>query len=162
MEIYFYEQKMDRKCVDKDLNTNAYNASTNPRGYKHKCTATIKENSSIENPILEIAYDPDLASCNYMYIPDWNRYYFIDDMTVATQRMFVSGHIDVLYTNKNAIYNMKAVICRSAMYGNLWQNDKYFRINQYNNNEEIDFEYSPFSNKAHSYVLVVAGAIPTS
>ena len=160
MTVYFFNQTLDKKCVDKNLDTENNYSLSHLNGYKHKVTATFKSDSSIENPLLEVAYDSDLVDCNYFYIEEWHRWYFIDNITVSAQRMIISGHVDVLYTNKSAIYNMKAVIARSAKNGNLWQNDKFFRVNQFNNNEQIDFPYTPFSNFAHSYVLIVAGAVP--
>ena len=56
----------------------------------------------------------DILSSNYVYIPDFNRYYFINDITSVRQNLWrLSLHVDVLMSYKNEINNTNAFISRN-------------------------------------------------
>ena len=55
------------------------------------------------------------ASCNYMYIPDFGRYYYISDIIADTGgAAIVTGEVDVLMTYAAAIKQAPAVVVRST------------------------------------------------
>lgn len=71
------------------------------------------EDSSIINPVLRLAYNSAINQCNYFYIGELNRYYFIDNIRFNRGgEMYVSGHIDVLTTYANEIENIQCTISR--------------------------------------------------
>ena len=72
----------------------------------------LKESTSILRPVIKIlSIDSDIISCNYMYISEFNRYYFIDDIvSINNNKWEISGHVDVLETYKNDILGNSAVI----------------------------------------------------
>ena len=55
-----------------------------------------------------------VLSANYIYIPDFNRYYFINDITSVRQNLWrLSLHVDVLMSYKKEISNTYAVVGRN-------------------------------------------------
>ena len=69
---------------------------------------TLKEDTNILNPILKLA---GYNGGNYCYIPDFNRYYFIDNYNLNNQgiyELFLS--VDVLTTYKDDLLNGKLLI----------------------------------------------------
>ena len=55
-----------------------------------------------------------VLSANYVYIPDFNRYYFINDITSVRQNLWrLSLHVDVLMSYKKEINNTYAFISRN-------------------------------------------------
>ena len=117
----------------------------------------LKNTSSIVNPtILVEAVNP--SAYNYMYIPEFERYYFIDDIvSVNNNKWEVSGHVDVLETYKNSILSQSAVIKRQQNKFNLYLNDPDFQTYNYDMIQTKKFSASGF-NKALNYVLVVNGS----
>ena len=69
-------------------------------------------------PVLTVAYNSDLYAANYMYVPDFGRYYFITSIATDTAgRMVINGRVDVLYSWKNAIENVACTVVRSESSG---------------------------------------------
>ena len=55
-----------------------------------------------------------VLSSNYVYIPDFNRYYFINDITSVRQNLWrLTLHVDVLMSYKKEIGNTKAFVSRN-------------------------------------------------
>lgn len=55
-----------------------------------------------------------VLSANYVYIPDFNRYYFINDITSVRQNLWrLSLHVDVLMSYKKEIQNNYAFVSRN-------------------------------------------------
>lgn len=91
----------------------------------------LREGSSIINPIITIGDSTnDLVGCNYCYIGEWNRYYFITDI-VAVSSFFweVSMRVDVLNTFKTEIYRQECFMKRSSLGGGkLYDNEAPLNI----------------------------------
>jgi hypothetical protein len=79
---------------------------------------TLKSAASVTNPILNLNLSSaDALGYNYMYIPEFKRYYFIDDI-VYTGGIFiwdVYAHVDVLATYYNDITSSTQYIARSSV-----------------------------------------------
>ena len=119
----------------------------------------LKADTSILKPTLILQSSNSLAGYNYMYISDFGRYYFIDDIVSKNNVIWeVSGHVDVLETYKTAILNNTAVIRRQQQKYNLYLNDPDFMT--YNNETIQTKKFTPVSgfNKTLNYILVVNGS----
>ena len=46
-------------------------------------SCVFKDDSSVENPTIVISTGTDITECNYMYIADLHRYYFIREIGVV-------------------------------------------------------------------------------
>ena len=69
---------------------------------------TWKENTSILNPEIELYEDP--TAYTYVYLPKWNRYYFINDISFDKGLYRVSCNIDPLGSHRSTILGTPAVI----------------------------------------------------
>lgn len=154
--ITLYKMTQDKKVVNKVLNAADTIASL---------TASFKDESTITDPVIEVAYGSDYLKANYMYISDFGRYYFIQQTIVSEQRVIYVCHVDVLKSYASQIQSMRALISRSEQNYNMYLNDKYFKVLNYKNDEVFRFPEDSrhkFTNKFYSYVLVVAGAMPNT
>lgn len=117
----------------------------------------LKDETSILKPTIRILTNSDIYTYNYMYIPAFERYYFIDDIvSVNNNKWEISGHVDVLETYKNSILSNKAVIKRQAAKYNMYLNDDQWSVFTYD--DVITFAFTPSEfKKALNYLLVVAG-----
>ena len=125
MTVKFYSISDDRKVVDKSLIDSGVNANL----LKTCSSVHYKDDVDILNPILEIAYDALLTSANYVYVQDWGRYYYINDITTGMNRLFFKCHVDVLKTYSSDIKQLQCIVERqeSKSKGKLYMADKAFK-----------------------------------
>ena len=120
---------------------------------------TLKEATSILKPVVRVrTSDSSIHTYNYMYIAEFERYYFIDDIVSVNNNVWdISGHVDVLETFKNGILDQSAVIRRQQNRFNLYLDDPDFMT--YNDDliQTKKFSAGGF-NKVLNYVLVVNGS----
>ena len=153
MTITFYKISDDRRQVSKTLN--------NTTKIKDS-TGRLKTDCSVMDPIIEMSYDVDLLQCNYMYIPEFSRYYFINKIEVGAQRMYLTAHVDVLQTYAASIRELDCIVARQESDGkaNFYLNDKMFRAHNFKILKTIAFPSTPFmegNNNVDSLVLTVGG-----
>lgn len=117
-------------------------------------TANFKGNVSETDPIIFVN-SFDFSNVNYMYISDFNRYYFVKDIVAVPGGLHVSGHVDVLMSFKDEINNIGAIVSRSSNYSNPDIIDHNMKTTQYKNFNIIESNKS-FS-QTMSHYIVVAG-----
>ena len=121
-------------------------------------TGTLKEETSIINPSILIE-QATLPTFNYVYIPDFNRYYFVKNVESYRKNLWrIDCHVDVLTTYRSGIFDADALISRSEYgYDNNLVDDRVFaRKNQIIS--VYDFAGSPFSSISlpeYPYVISV-------
>lgn len=146
MTVTFYKNLSDKRALSKNTTQ------------LESVSAIIKDDCDILNPTLEVVSFSGLAAANYMYIAEWNRYYFIDRITVSRgQRALISGHVDVLSTYKNTILNCSAVVSRQQSKGNYYLNDPVYKTRQYKITTVQEFPNEKFTRDG-SLILAVAGS----
>ena len=120
-------------------------------------SGTLKEDTSILAPTILIQCDiSNFTLCNYMYIPEFNRYYFITDIvSVNTDLVEFSGRVDVLTTYKDYIKSNNAIVRRQENSWNLYLNDGSFKVYQ---NPTILTKAFPSGFTSQEFVLAVAGS----
>lgn len=117
---------------------------------------TLRDESSIVDPVILIEYDGELTHVNYAHIPKFNRWYFITDITsVRTGLWRVAMHCDVLKTYAEGILASSGVIARQENQYNLYLDDYFFKCYQ---NSMIVTKVFPngFGNQA--FVLAMMGS----
>ena len=109
----------------------------------------LRDNSSVIKPTILIQTDP--LDYNYAYIPEFGRYYFINNVVAMRNKAFIIDlKCDVLMSYADEIYNLRALIDREET-----QSQQYvagdFVIDARHNTEKIAFT-NPFTEK--NYILV--------
>lgn len=118
----------------------------------------LKKDTSILKPVLLTNDARDVYEYNYMYIEEFGRYYFIDDIVSVNNNLWeISAHVDVLETYKAAILSNQAVIRRQTNKFNTYLNDPEWKVYADENVVAYKFTASGFA-KSLKFVLAVAGA----
>lgn len=117
-------------------------------------SGTLKARTSIINPVIVI--DGTLPTdCNYMYISEFGRYYYVNDITSINNDLFeISGHVDVLKTYASQIRASRGIIARQQTNWNLYVDDGVFKTYQ---NEQILLKQFTGGFTTQDFVLAVAG-----
>ena len=118
-------------------------------------TGTLREQTDIVNPQINVEYSGTLVNVNYMYIAEFHRYYFITKIeSVRTGLWRIYAHCDVLKTYSEAILGTPAVVARSENRYNLMLNDAFFKVYS---NPRLQIANFPNKFSGESYVLVMNG-----
>jgi hypothetical protein len=73
---------------------------------------TLRDAGDIRFPTLE--FEGDISGFNYMYIPAFARYYYLDPPSVTvTGLMLVTGRVDVLHSFDTDIRGLPAIAART-------------------------------------------------
>lgn len=106
------------------MNITLYNISDDPRkivknlGSGTALTCELVYPSDLLNPTIRISATSWSASLNYMYIPDFNRYYFITEVTYENGgAVTIQGRVDPLMTYSTAINNLSVNVVRQEFTG---------------------------------------------
>lgn len=144
MTIKFYQNSSEEKAVDKNITQLV------------TVEGILRESSSVIDPVINVSgVDQYIGSINYAYIEEFNRYYFINDITSVRDNMWrMSMHTDVLYTYRTAIRNNHAIIERNENQYDLLLNDGIFQTQQ---NPRIAQVLFPAGFSQTDFVLAVAG-----
>lgn len=116
----------------------------------------LKGDVDVQSPVLLITGDAaTYARANYIYIPDFKRYYFAEFTSVPGGMIEARCRRDVLSSAwAHGLQNCTAIIARQEEEFNLLLNDGTFQA--YANDQVVTKEFTGgFSTPA--YVLVVAG-----
>ena len=96
-------------------------------------SGTLRESCSIVNPVVQVKQDVGVVGYNYAYIEEFNRYYFVTNVTSTYNGLWeIELHVDVLMSFKEGILNLNALVLRQ-------END----YNLYLEDDDIPMEYAP-------------------
>ena len=120
-------------------------------------TGTLRENCSIMDPVITVENinNAIAAVCNYAFIPQFARYYFVRNITLSGKLWIISMHVDVLASFQTPLKSLDAVIARNENRYNLYLQDGFFKTYQ---NPHVSIKQFPAGFTNHSYILAVAGA----
>ena len=91
-------------------------------------TCMLKEGSSIIRPVLIFERANVGHTYNYVYISDFSRYYFVDDIVYDGARIYYYCSVDVLATYKSTIGNSTQYVLRAAHTYNEYVIDQYYPV----------------------------------
>lgn len=121
----------------------------------------IKQPTSTTNVVIEVEKtNPVIYGYNYMYISEFKRFYFIDEIiNVSRNRWIIRASVDVLFSFKNDILTMECVIDKieSEPNANLYLDDGSFVMDSRKYNEIKEFP-SGLNNNGE-YILICAGGV---
>lgn len=152
MKIYLYTCNAENKRIMK----NEY------LGNRAVLEGTLKDNTDVLDPLIEIEAN-NLSQYNYMYIPEFHRFYFIKDIENRYNRMWaIRGHVDVLYTYAAEIFKNQAVIDRTAAKADadLYLDDGTFITDARKYTQVIPFQHG-LDETPHT-ILIAAGGEPAA
>lgn len=143
-----YENKSDNLVVDKTINQKG-----------SALTLHFKDDSEVINPTIYISRNTNMINCNYIYIQDLHRYYYITKIDLSTQCYIVHCHVDVLMSYRSMILKQKAVVRRNAENYNLYLPDDKLKTLAPSRQLTIPFTSGFLSGggKVHSYILTLNG-----
>lgn len=145
MVITFYNNISEKNVIRKTIN----NALT--------ITGTLRESTSVINPIITVESPSTLVGYNYCFIPEFSRYYYITDIkSIRSGLWAVSMRVDVLMSFKNDILNTPAIIDHTS--GSV--TTKYMNSPAWKNLVKDKTDIIPFSgglSESGGYVLITAG-----
>lgn len=116
----------------------------------------LKDNVDVYKPIIKIK-KPLLNNCNYVYIEDFKRYYYITNKkSINTEVMELSLKCDVLMSFKNDILNSKGLIIKSENLINDYINSDIYVNDVREKTRVINFKNG--FNDTPEFILITAGA----
>ena len=146
MQITLYKTSDENNKIDKTLSS----------GFS--MTGSLRNESNVIRPSILIEIE-NPTNYNYMYIPEFGRYYFIKEMTsVRTNLWRLDCEVDVLKSYANEIKTLTVIIDKNKDYSktNQYLNDGSFVIENKNAIEIKNFTNG--FNDESNYVLITAGA----
>lgn len=157
LTAYLYNCSDDRRTVSKSLTV------------QRTVQMTLLSACSILKPRLRLVWADSMSQFNYLYIPAFGRYYFIDDITADTGgAVIINASVDVLMTYKEQIYLCSGIVTRQSRANQrgsnraTWQADSKLPLTTGRTLKAIEFEGTVLNiNTAtmtdSNFILNVAG-----
>lgn len=145
--------------IDLYLNNSEDNTVTKNLSQILSMQGNLKSETSIINPSIMFEFAKQMPIFNYVYIPDFKRYYFVRNITSYRTNLWqMDLHVDVLMSFKNEILANTGTIARQENQWNMYLDDGTFRAYS---NPLIQFKKFPNLNLLNqdSLVLIVAGGV---
>lgn len=147
MEIKLYKTTSPRKKLVKELSDGI------------TLTGTLRGQASVMSPSLQIQ-DIVVFGYNYCYIPDFGRYYYINDINALRANLFeLSLGIDVLMTYASEIRRNYAIVDKVENFGVAFN---YINDGSWINTNRADQSIINFANGFNDngeFILITAGGM---
>jgi hypothetical protein len=146
MNIKLYTTKSDSKQLKKVL-SNSKDA-----------TCLLKDSTDILNPVLTINSNiiTDITKYNFLYIPKFNRYYFINNISTGLGGNYILNcSVDVLHSYYNEIRSLTCYILRQEKFYSPYIIDEQIptRVKRYREKKNI----GTVGNSTNFYLTVSNG-----
>lgn len=111
MEFILYENQSDSNVINKDLTG------------RKVVDIVMKNQNNLIDLVIKLQTDINIIKYNYCYIPDFKRYYFIQDIEIYNKNMYnLYLHIDLLETYKQELQECECIIGRSEQVNKFYGN----------------------------------------
>lgn len=149
------------------INTSNNNVAKKKIAVLRNVTFHFKDESEIINPTVIISREiPDVENCNYLYVEELERYYYINEITLEHQRYILQCHVDVLMSFYDKILEQRAIIERNGSLGNLYLEDekiKCFSMTRFQTFPWLDSSGNPKGfrvggSKVKNFILTISGS----
>lgn len=144
MNIILYVNNSEKNKIGKTL-TNDFSLS-----------GSLRDATNIINPVILIEIS-EIGNYNYCYINNFNRYYFITDITVIRTGLFaISLMVDVLESFKSDIKNLSVILLNTQNVGSSnYLPSQVFRNNVKSKTDILNFPSG--LNDSGEFILITAG-----
>lgn len=145
MTIKFYNNLSDKIVVDKNITQLGADV-----------TGTLRENCSIIDPVIKVegTVGSNITTCNYAYITEFARYYYITNIVCVGKLFEVHMHVDVLMSFRGDIRTNSAVVSRQEKQYNLYLQDGVFKEQA---NPHYEIKQFPSGFNSFNFILAVSG-----
>lgn len=152
MTVTLMKNSSDRKVLDKQL-TAVTTVNANPL-----------EDCSLITPRLVLRYNANIELINFMYIPEFKRYYFAKCTVQPGGQIEITGEIDYLTTYNSAIKNTKVLLDRTSTekLSNLFFADEKIRKYAYQRVQNVLFPNNPLNRDGYCVLITAGGAAASS
>ena len=143
MNVIFYTTTDDKRKVTKSLSG----------GTTYNCK--LKDNCSIINPTVIVTFSNanNTVKFNYCYIQQFNRYYFVDNITFLNNNMvMIDLSVDVLMSFANSFKNNDCIISRQENTYNAFVTDEKYIVDNKMLNYFKEFP-AIFSTEDYVYII---------
>lgn len=148
MDVFLYKTESAPNVVNKKLTEVA-----------HHTDVRLLDDTSVLTPTIELRESNTIDrtwSINYFYVPKFNRYYFVTDLTVTAGMYRISGRVDVLKTYADEIKTSNQIITRQQNLQDKYLHDAMIPISD--KQEVIEAEFGETFNDSNSlFILVTTG-----
>ena len=147
MIVALYDYQGDKRIISKTLLDS------------FTMNGTLTNDCDVVNPVIEVEkFNPAYYRYNYMYIPDFRRFYYITSWENLANRLWLlHAHTDVLMTYRDEILKTQAVMVRGNYAGTIDLPSDLYASKVSTEVSTLKFNKSFDSQSA---VLVVAGIVP--
>ena len=130
---------------------NTINKALTPLG---TLNVALRPEFNVHNPTLKIQMPPNMYGFNYVYIEDFGKYYFVDNVRyIGGQTYLLNLSLDVLQTYKDVILQSTALIVESDNANrDLSVNSNIFNV--FPKTEILNFPTSKIFDKEGSIIMV--------
>lgn len=111
----------------------------------------------VETPEVYVAAGATYDQANYMYIPEFGRYYYAKARAGTGNVITFECESDPLMSFKDQILSCPAVISRNPWHFDLYLPDPKLPIEARTASGIINFSENPFSGSNNSYILTTIG-----
>ena len=141
MEFILYENNSDSNVINKDLTG------------RKSIDINLKKQNNLMDLVIKLQTNTNIIKYNYCYIPDFKRFYFIQDIEVYNNNMYnLYLHIDLLETYKQELEECACIIGRSE------QVNKFYGDNPTLENFVVDkYESDTTPEIKNNLILVTMG-----
>lgn len=146
MYVTFYKCADDPKKINKTLTE---------IGSLKNITIEPTETISILRPVLVMAYNSNYLGANYVYISEFNRFYFCTISVSPAQRCVISCIVDPLYSFKTDLLKIPVTVIRSESAGVNYVPDKQLPVDPSRFELWVQPFYNPFRHNANNNYAVL-------
>lgn len=143
MNIILYKNNSEKNKINKSLTE------------VETLTGTLHDDTSIMKPTVLIQRESP-TGFNYVYIPQFKRYYFVNDITVNRKGLLtVALSVDVLESFKTDILQQNIIVEKSTTDNDVYLPDENLKTNVKTKTDIVNFSNGFLDNG--EFILITAG-----
>lgn len=151
MRATLYKNHSDERYISKDLaSIGTYN------------NLVFKDDEDLVTPTFKVTDSNFSEECNYIYVQELERYYYVRSRRFSRQCIFLECQVDVLMSFASDIHDMTGIISRNERLYNLYLNDDKMEMLNYPYYQTLNMkcvEGNPFSMQTNQILLSLVGAV---
>lgn len=151
MRATLYKNHSDERYISKDLSSiGTYN------------NLVFKDDEDLVTPTFKVTDSSFSEECNYIYVQDLKRYYYVRSRRYSRQCLFLECQVDVLMSFASEIHDMTGIISRNERLYNLYLNDNKMEMYNYPYYQTFNMrctEGTAFNMQTNQILLALVGAV---